>query len=41
MFEFFFKLKNKHKYVNIKMISFIDDGFIEIESKNAKKRANY
>ena len=33
----FSKVKNEHKYANIKMSSFIDDVAIEVESKNAKK----
>ena len=33
----FSKIKNKHKYANIKMSSFIDDVAIEVESKSAKR----
>ena len=33
----FSKIKNKHKYANIKMSSFIDDVAIEIKFKNAKE----
>ena len=33
----FSKIKNEHKYANIKMSSFIDDVAIEVESKNAKE----
>ena len=33
----FLKIKNKHKYANIKMSSFIDNVAIEVESKSAKE----
>ena len=33
----FLEIKNKHKYANIKMSSFIDNVAIEVESKSAKK----
>ena len=33
----FSEIKNKHKYANIKMPSFIDDVAIGVESKSAKE----
>ena len=33
----FWEIKNEHKYVSIKMSSFIDDVAIEVESKSAKE----
>ena len=33
----FTKLKNEHKYANIKMSSFIDNIIIEVEPKTAKE----